>query len=411
MRYRFMTLLTALVLAVGGGRLMAQETTGAVTGRITDPQGLAVPGVTLTLTGPQGTKAVVTDAEGRFNAPLLVPGTYVVKAELVGFKTVQQSNVIVRLGQSIEVNLKMDVGGVAETIEVNATSPIIDTRSTTVGAVLDSETLANIPIGRRFSDTLYIAPGVTSSGSAGRSNPSMAGGSGLDNAYVVDGVNITNAGYGALGSYSIIFGSLGNGTPYDFIKEVQVKTGGYGAEFGQATGGVVNVITKSGSNDFHGGLFGFARNQSLNARTYFEEQTGAEKPDFSQQQFGGTLGGPIKKDKAHFFLSYERNRRNETATIFTNGVLPDDLVVWDETRSDPAIAFMLAQLEPPAFPTPIGVYRAVSRPTYEQRVIGQIQAQQDKQGTGTLEGLLYSGEVWRVEADGNIVRQGTGSLE
>ena len=184
MRYRFITLLTALVLAAGGSRLMAQETTGAVTGRITDPQGLAVPGATVTLTGPQGAKTVVTDAEGRFSAPLLVPGTYIVKAELVGFKTVQQSNVLVRLGQSIEVNLKMDVGGVAETIEVNATSPIIDTRSTTVGAVLDSETLANIPIGRRFSDTLYIAPGVTSSGSAGRSNPSMAGGSGLDNAYV-----------------------------------------------------------------------------------------------------------------------------------------------------------------------------------------------------------------------------------
>ena len=93
---------------------------------------------------------------------------------------------------------------------------------------------------------------MTSSGSAGASNPSMAGGSGLDNTYVVDGVNITNAGYGALGSYSIIFGSLGNGTPYDFMKEVQVKTGGYEAEFGQAIGGVVNVVTKSGTNQHPG---------------------------------------------------------------------------------------------------------------------------------------------------------------
>ena len=91
------------------------------------------------------------------------------------------------------------------------------------------------------------------------------------------------------------------------------------------------------------------------------------------------------------------------------GVLPDDLVVWDETRPDPAIAFMLAQLEPPAFPAPIGVFRAVERPTYEERVIGQIQAQQDKMGTGTLEQLLYSGEVWKVGADGAIERQGMGS--
>ena len=112
--------------------------------------------------------------------------------------------------------------------------------------------LANMPVGRRFSDTLYIAPGVSSSGSAGRRTRRCRGGSGLENTYVVDGVNITNGGYGALGSYSIVFGSLGNGTPFDFIKEVQVKTGGYEAEFGQATGGVVNVVTKSGTNDLTG---------------------------------------------------------------------------------------------------------------------------------------------------------------
>src|SRR5207244_8863275 len=104
------------------------------------------------------------------------------------------------------------------------------------------------PVGRRFSDTLYLAPGVSSSGNLGSANPSIGGSSGLENQYVVDGVNITNGGYGALGSYSIVFGSLGNGTPYDFMQEVQVKTGGYEAEFGQATGGVINVVTKSGSN-------------------------------------------------------------------------------------------------------------------------------------------------------------------
>src|SRR5204862_5675141 len=103
-------------------------------------------------------------------------------------------------------------------------------------------------IGRRVSDTLYMAPGVSSSGSAGSANPSISGGSGLDNQYVVDGVNVTNQGYGALGAYSIVFGSLGNATPFDFVKEVQDKTGGYEAAFGQATVGVVNVITNSVSN-------------------------------------------------------------------------------------------------------------------------------------------------------------------
>ncbi len=255
---RIAMLLAVLVLA-GVDHGWAQETTGAVTGRVTDAQGLAIPGATVTLTGPQGAKSFTTDADGRYRAALLVPGTYTVRAELQGFKTTEQKGVAVRLGQTIELSLAMQVGGVAETVEVTASSPIVDTRSTTVGSVIDSQMLADIPVGRRFSDALYVAPGVTGSGSAGVANPSMAGGSGLDNTYVVDGVNITNAGYGALGSYSIVFGSLGNGTPYDFVKEVQVKTGGYEAEFGQAIGGVVNVVTKSGSNALSGSVFGYAR--------------------------------------------------------------------------------------------------------------------------------------------------------
>jgi outer membrane receptor for ferrienterochelin and colicin len=197
----------------------------------------------------------------------------------------------------------MQVGGMSEKVEVTASSPIVDTNSTTVGAVLDSAMLANIPVGRRFSDTLYVAPGVTSSGSAGRSNPSMGGGSGLDNTYVVDGVNITNAGYGALGSYSIVFGSLGNGTPYDFMKEVQVKTGGYEAEFGQAIGGVVNVVTKSGSNDIQGSLFGYSRPSGVEG-TYkqFQSTNGTVQTLGTElSDVGVTIGGPVIRDHLFFF--------------------------------------------------------------------------------------------------------------
>ncbi len=302
MRSRILTLLTALLL-IGAGHGWAQETTGAVNGRITDTQGLAVPGATVTLTGPQGAKSAVTDAEGRFAVPLLVPGTYSIKGELAGFKTVQQNEVIVRLGQNIELALKMEVGGVTETVEVTASSPLIDTRSTTVGAVIDSETLKNVPVGRRFSDALYLAPGVTSSGSAGSANPSMGGGSGLDNQYVVDGVNITNTGYGALGSYSIVFGSLGNGTPYDFVKEVQVKTGGYEAEFGQAIGGVVNVVTKSGTNKIQGSAFGYTRPSGAEGNwKQFESPNGTVQTlGTDLGDFGATLGGPVVKDKLFFF--------------------------------------------------------------------------------------------------------------
>ncbi|HXI28047.1 MAG TPA: carboxypeptidase regulatory-like domain-containing protein, partial [Vicinamibacterales bacterium] len=244
-RFAMMAVATFLVAVLPA---LAQETTGTLKGRVIDAQGLAVPGVTVTATGPQGAKTAVTDSDGRFSMPFLTPGSYAVRAELQGFKAVQQSNVIVSLGQTVDLSsLKMEVGGLTETVQVTASTPVVDTASTTTGAVLSSDMFSQVPVGRRVSDTLYMAPGVSSSGSAGSANPSISGGSGLENQYVIDGVNVTNQGYGALGSYSIIFGSLGNATPFDFVKEVQVKTGGYEAEFGQATGGVVNVVTKSGS--------------------------------------------------------------------------------------------------------------------------------------------------------------------
>ena len=154
---------------------------------------------------------------------------------------------------------------------------------------------SQVPVGRRVSDTLYMAPGVSTGGSVGTANPSISGGSGLENQYVIDGVNVTNQGYGALGSYSIVFGSLGNATPFDFVKEVQVKTGGYEAEFGQSTGGVVNVVTKSGSNDVRGSLFGYAR-PSKTEGTWTQETSPNGTINIASTHVndaGVEVGGPI----------------------------------------------------------------------------------------------------------------------
>jgi hypothetical protein len=291
------------ILLVSALPALAQETTGRVIGRIVDAQGLAVPGATVTATGTQGAKNTVTDSEGRFNLPFLTPGVYTVRGELQGFKAVEQRNVTVSLGQSVELPLKMEVGGITETVQVTASSPIINTTSTTTGAVLSSEMFSQVPVGRRISDTLYMAPGVSTGGSVGSANPSISGGSGLENQYVIDGVNVTNQGYGALGSYSIVFGSLGNATPFDFVKEVQVKTGGYEAEFGQSTGGVVNVVTKSGSNDVRGSVFGYTRPQGTEG-----EWTKTTSPNGTiniagtrVNDAGVEVGGPLWRDRVFFF--------------------------------------------------------------------------------------------------------------
>ena len=298
MKSRILAFVAAVVVATAGHG-WAQETTGSIAGRVSDPQGLAVPGATVTITGPQGSQTFTADTEGRFNAPFLTPGTYTVRTELQGFKVVERRNVVVRLGQRVDLPVTMEVGGLTETVEVTGGSPTVDTSTTTVGAVINSDLLQRVPVGRRFSDALYIAPGVANSG-AGAANPSIAGGSGLENQYVVDGVNITNTGYGALGSYSIYHGSLGNGVTYDFVNEIQVKTAGYEAEYGQSTGGVVNVLTKSGTNELRGSLFGYMRPTALEAE--FEQvqtENGAINTAGTQTSDAGfTVGGPIFRDRS-----------------------------------------------------------------------------------------------------------------
>ena len=283
----------AMLLMLGGASAVAAQeaTTGSIAGRVVDAQNLAIPGATITIVSPQGDRTFTSDADGRFFAPYLTPGQYEVKVELSGFRQLDRKDIQLRVGQQIELTLPLTVGTVSESVQVTAETPVIDTSTTTTGATLDSELLNRIPIGRRFSDTLYIAPGVSSGGQVGQANPSIAGGSGLENSYVVDGVNITNGGYGALGSYSIVFGSLGNGLPFDFIKSAQVKTGGYEAEYGQATGGVVNVVTKSGTNRLSGSLFGYFRPEGLEAeRTQVQTTNGTVNITGTQGERFGRRG-------------------------------------------------------------------------------------------------------------------------
>jgi hypothetical protein len=296
--------LSAVCVLLTAALAYGQETTtGSIAGRVVDAQNLALPGASVTVVTPQGPQTLLTDSDGRFFAPFLTPGQYEVNVELSGFRPLHRANIDVRLGQRVDLTFAMEVGGVNETVNVTNSAPVVDRTSTTTGAVLDSESLARLPVGRNFSDTLYIAPGVSSGGQVGEANPSVSGGTGLDNQYVIDGVNITNAGYGGLGSYSIVFGSLGNGVPSDFIQEAQVKTGGYEAEYGAATGGVVNVITRSGTNALHGSAFGYFRPSSLE-RTYTQVTTVNGTVNYTgtrADDAGAQAGGPIIQNHLFYF--------------------------------------------------------------------------------------------------------------
>jgi outer membrane receptor protein involved in Fe transport len=305
----------------GSAAAAAQEaTTGTISGRVVDAQGLAIPGATVTVTGQQGEKTVATGEEGEFLLPYVIPGAYTVRVELPGFRAASVENVSVQLGQRTVIpSITLRVGTVTEQVDVTAATPAVDITTSGTGATISSDFLANVPVQRHVSDVVYLAPGVVGSGDVGEANPSISGASGLENQYIIDGVNISNPGYGGIGSYSIEFGSLGTGVPFDFINEVQVKTAGYEAEFGQATGGIVQAVTKSGGNRFTGSGFfywqpeqlqGDFRQTVLPNLTFDDEAVNTTQSMFSD--VGATFGGPIWRDRIFFFGAIDQQWNDRT---------------------------------------------------------------------------------------------------
>jgi hypothetical protein len=338
--------IAALALLTTPPAVAAQEaTTGVIEGQVIDAQGLAIPGATVIVTGAQGARTFITDAEGNFLAPFVTPGAHTVRVELQGFRPATVQDVNVALGQRVTLApITLRVGGLTEAVEVVGSPPTVDTSSSSTGASLRSEFLERLPTQRQVSDVVQLAPGVADSGGAGEANPSIAGASGLENQYIIDGINVTNSGYGAAGSYSIVFGSLGSGVPFDFVEEVRVKTGGYEAEFGQATGGVVQAVTKSGGNQLRGSVFSYVQPEEFEAdftqvvlpnATRGAEAVNATDTFFSDAGF--EIGGPLWKDRMFFFGAFDR-QWNRTTLIAPEGFpLRDELGEIDRERS--AIAY------------------------------------------------------------------------
>ncbi len=315
------SLLLFLLVFASALPVRAQSDAGSLDGRVSDETKAAVPGASITVKNAATglSRTTTSSAAGTFRFGSLPPGEYEVSAELTGFAR-QLRRVVVQVSSTASVDFAMSVSTQSETITVTGETPLVSTTTSDVGQVITQKLLENIPLnGRKFQDLSLLVPGTRQA-----------------NYYDPTKTEVGGVSFGAGGGRSVIInvdgGDNNDGVvrgllqqfSNDAIQEYKVTTNRYSAEYGRSVGGVVNVITKSGTNDLHGSAFLFARDQRLNARTFFEEQAGAEKPDFDQQQFGGTIGGPLSKDKAHFFLSYERNRRNESVQVVTNGALPDE---------------------------------------------------------------------------------------
>ena len=300
--------------------LVLAQTTGTIEGAVTDQGGSPLPGVTVEATSPnlQGTRVVVTSESGTYRFPSLPPGAYVVVASLPGFGKVQK-NAIVALDATATVNLSLSLSTTAE-VTVTGEAPLVDRTSTTAGTNYEAKVIDRLPVGRNYADVVFTQPGVQADfgETQGRSLAiSIYGATSAENLFLIDGVNTTN----------VIKGFQGKDINNEFIQEVEVKTGGYQAEYGRNTGGVVNVITKSGGNEFHGGAFDYYNDTGMRADPVNGDPAEYDTPAYSgtgatqylnsvlskdvRQEWGLDLGGFLWKDKVWFFGAYDRVHVNQ----------------------------------------------------------------------------------------------------
>ena len=332
--------LALLILNPGLLRLAAQQYFGTIVGTVTDPSGAAVPDASVTVTNPQTaiSRQVKTDDMGNYRVESLVPGTYTLKVEHSGFETAEVQATDLPVARTVTVNVVMRIGAVTQTVEVQAAAPLLDTANSTVGTVVNNKSVVNLPLnGRAYTDLLLLVPGSVPNGAifltaGGGQNYSVSGNRSEQNNFTLDGVYNNEE----------FFKQFAIQPSIDAIQEFKVQTNVVSAEFGQAAGANVTVATKSGTNQLHGDVYEFLRNDKLDAADFFGNKFNTRKSAFRQNQFGVTGGGPVVlphlyngKDRTFWFFSYEGLRIRRAAT--NTGTIPTTAQLGGDLRDQPPI--------------------------------------------------------------------------
>ncbi len=312
--------LTIACASVWNAAVFAQQTNGTILGRVLDAQGAAVPGVSVTAKNPQTgyIRTVVSDTGGVYRLSALPVGQYEITVELAGFNTLERKGIVVSVGQTLTVDFELRVANVAETITVTAASPMIESTVSSVGGVVDIGRIESLPLnGRQFANLAATIPGVglgfhSDPTKSTQYSPQINGGNGRNVNYQIDGGDNNDDTVGGLLQ---LF-------PLEAIQEFNFVTSRSKAENGRSNGGVLNVVTKSGTNDLHGSFFELFRDTAMNSRTTTEENNDIEKQDYRRNQFGGSFGGPIIKDKLHYFGAVERTQQDTFQAVSTGGLFP-----------------------------------------------------------------------------------------
>jgi hypothetical protein len=321
-RWLFLGILVVAVAVSLAPCVSAQESAakGSLNGTVVDSTGGAIVGAQTTLSGPQGTQAQVTGGQGTVIYQDLIPGSYRLGVEMKGFRRAEVPDITINVGRATSVRIQLEPGSVTSTVEVVSSAVTIDTSSTAVATNLNDDFYQKLPVARGVAGLFYLAPGVVSGGGTGASNPSIGGATGLENLYIADGVSITDTAFGGIGLFSRVYGSVGTGINLSFIKEVQVKTGSIQSQYGGATGGVVQIVTKSGGNQYHGAIAGYFQPNQFEAQRSNVDDFNLANPfgkvtHKANFDVSGEIGGPIPflgKDKLFFFGSFDPSRVDST---------------------------------------------------------------------------------------------------
>jgi hypothetical protein len=327
MKKMIVAAIAVCAIALAGTPAAAQQTTGNIQGRIIDAQKAAVPGVTVTAKSATTgfSRSEVSDSEGAYRLNALPVGTYDVHAELSGFSPYDRKGVVVNIAQTLDLNIDLNIAGVSESVKVTAELPLIPTSSSSVGGVVDTGRIENLPLnGRQFANLAATIPGVglgfhSDPTKSTQFSPQINGGNGRNVNYQIDGGDNNDDTVGGLLQ---LF-------PLEAIQEFNFTTSRSKSEYGRSQGGVMNIVTKSGTNDAHGSFFELFRDKSMNALTENERLVGQAsgtapvKGDYRRNQFGGSFGGPIVKDKAHYFAAFERTQQDTTQAVSTQTLFPN----------------------------------------------------------------------------------------
>src|SRR5215207_3377304 len=312
----------------------AQEGTATLRGTVLDANGAAVPGAQVSIVNQEtglNRRTATTGEDGEYVFTSLTPGLYRIMVEAAGFKRSLKENVKLDVGEEQEFKVGLEVGGADETVTVSADEPLIQTTSKEIGGHIGQRELTELPsVNRNFIGFVGLLPGVVpniSTESFGSDSVSVNGQDPRFNNYMLDGSNNNDDVIGQRAGAQAR-------TALEAVQEFQVLTNQFDAEYGRTSGGIINAITKSGTNEFHGSLFGFFQDSSLNTVSRFAELNRLEDPEASYKQFGGTIGGPIKKNFAHFFFSYERTNIDEGVVVDIPARPTLNASTTEQTRAD-----------------------------------------------------------------------------